>query len=671
MKRILTILATVMALHVHAQWSFTDDFEGYSSGQYVAQNSATWTTWSGTEGGAEDVIVNTSFAHSGTKSVYFSSTSSTGGPTDFVLPFPAQYNKGTYTFDCWMFVNTGKTAYFNFQQNTTIGAVWNSDFNFLADGTIDISNTQGLAATGTYPQNQWFHLTIDVNLNNSLWDVKVNGVTTVAFHNTSLAIASIDIYPVQNSQYYIDDVAVTYTPAASTPNNIAVSYITGASGLTGQQLNLKVLLRNLGTSTIANPEVKLYSLNTLLGAQTFTGLNIPAGDTQIVTLSTLFTVAASNDVGIEANISSSTLTDDDESDDTLIYHFDAITPAAGKMVVAEEGTGTWCQWCPRGAVFMEKLTVQYPGYFQGIAVHNADPMTVTDYDADIGFTGFPSAMVDRQSVIDPSAMEAPFITRVQVAPKAMLVNGAVWNATHDTLEVSITTTFAQAVASGNYKIACVLVEDSVTGTASGYNQVNAYAGGGQGPMGGFESLPNPVPASLMVYDHVARDISPSFAGLSGAFTIPAAIGYSKTHNFKFPFSSSWDEGKIHIVGLFIDNAGKIDNASSTTIDEAITNGFVGGSGVLGIEGEVETGSMVLYPNPAKDFTNLKVVLTETTDITVNIYSMDGKLIRSVVFGGVSGTQNMQIPTDGMAAGVYMTEVIAGKVRQVLKLNIQY
>ena len=50
-----------------------------------------------------------------------------------------------------------------------------------------------------------------------------------------------------------------------------------------------------------------------------------------------------------------------------------------------------------------------------------------------------------------------------------------------------------------------LTEDGVRRVmTSGYNQVNAYAGNALGPMGGFESLPNPVPAAQMVYDHVAR-----------------------------------------------------------------------------------------------------------------------------------------------------------------------
>lgn len=69
-------------------------------------------------------------------------------------------------------------------------------------------------------------------------------------------------------------------------------------------------------------------------------------------------------------------------------------------MLAEEATGTWCTWCPRGAVFMAKMKEDYPDDFIGIAVHNQDPMTLTSYNTGLtnlpGFSGFPSVVVRRQ-----------------------------------------------------------------------------------------------------------------------------------------------------------------------------------------------------------------------------------------------------------------------------------
>ncbi|MEZ4982805.1 MAG: thioredoxin family protein [Saprospiraceae bacterium] len=69
------------------------------------------------------------------------------------------------------------------------------------------------------------------------------------------------------------------------------------------------------------------------------------------------------------------------------------------MFFVEEVAGTWCTWCPRGAVWMERIHDEYTQYFAGVAVHNNDPMEVDEYDAGIkafpSFSGFPSVIVDR------------------------------------------------------------------------------------------------------------------------------------------------------------------------------------------------------------------------------------------------------------------------------------
>src|SRR5574337_914122 len=117
----------------------------------------------------------------------------------------------------------------------------------------------------------------------------------------------------------------------------------------------------------------------------------------------------------------------------------------------------------------------YDGYWAGIAVHNNDPMTVTAYDAAMAglVSGYPTLLVDRGAGIDPSQVEANFLTRVQVPAVAYIVNGAQYNSSTGQLDVSLTYNFT-GNANSSYKYACVLTEDSVTGTGSTYSQANAY-----------------------------------------------------------------------------------------------------------------------------------------------------------------------------------------------------
>ena len=69
-------------------------------------------------------------------------------------------------------------------------------------------------------------------------------------------------------------------------------------------------------------------------------------------------------------------------------------------VLVEEYTGTWCGWCTRGLVAMEKLAEAYGDDFIGVAYHNSDPMEImTEYPSPV--QGFPSAFVERYYDVDP------------------------------------------------------------------------------------------------------------------------------------------------------------------------------------------------------------------------------------------------------------------------------
>ena len=56
----------------------------------------------------------------------------------------------------------------------------------------------------------------------------------------------------------------------------------------------------------------------------------------------------------------------------------------------------------------------FEGYWQGIAVHNGDPMTNTDYDNGIGtaISGYPSGIVDRGADINPADFKEDFLQRI-------------------------------------------------------------------------------------------------------------------------------------------------------------------------------------------------------------------------------------------------------------------
>jgi hypothetical protein len=669
MKKIYLLVAVLAAFNLNAQL-FSDNFDAYTAGQYLGPQSLTWSTWSGTEGGNEDVQISSTNASSAPNAIYFSSTAANGGPQDVVLKFGQLYNSGVFTLQNKFYVNAGKKGYYNIQGALTIGNLWALNVNLNSGQlTIDDGITPNLVVS-SYPEATWFELKIEANLTLHVWKAFVNGNLVGTWVNGVNTVASADFFPVQNTQMYVDDVMFDHVPFTVPVLDAMVADIDMGAELATQSGTPTVKVVNGGSTAITSLKVDL-TYNGSTTTQNVTGVNIATAGVYNVSLPS--TVLAAGSLPITAvvyNVNGGA-GDNTPSNDTLIELINPIVPAPGKMVVGEEATGTWCQWCPRGAVFMDLFETKYQDFWAGIAVHNGDPMTVADYDAGIGtlIGGYPSALVDRLGDVDPSGMSSDFFTRLQTAPKATLVNGATWDANSRVLNVSVRYNFTLA-ANGNYKSACVLTEDGVTGTGAGWSQSNAYAGGNNGVMGGYESLPTPVPAAQMVYDHVARAIAPSFTGMTGIF--PATVNAGDAHivNYSFTLPAGWDENEIQIIGLLIDPTGKIDNAGSVDITTAVANGYETGLNA-GIAQVLESSRPVaLAPNPANGTSAILMNLTTESEVHIELTDLNGKLITSGEYTNLSGAQSIAINLNGLSAGMYAVNILINGTLYTEKLIVE-
>ena len=623
-----------------------DNFDSYPSGTPIAQGSPQWNTWGELMSGlnppfSDDADVVTTMSYSGDNALHFVDQTGNGGPQDIILMFDTTqnitttttlstpYTTGYFTFSQMMYIVPGKTGYINFQAENTPGVQWALEVNIDANGTIIMSNTMGTSASGSCPIGSWFKLEFNIDLSNNIWELLVDGVSQGYFANAINQIASLDLFPAINSEYYVDDVCYSYDPNPITldPLNLAVSNIVSISALTGQNINPTVEVINLGATTINSFDIE-FDYNGNVITENITGLSLSTVNSHQVTFSNSIILLAGT-TPCEARIFNinGLLNDDNSSDDTLSSQTQAITPAAGKLVVGEEATGTWCQWCPRGAVALNWMDKDYEGYWQGIAVHNGDPMADFDYDNGLaGITsGYPSGTVDRGPDIDPSTFKQDFLQRIIIEPKGIITNGA--ELIGNTLKVNLTVNFQNSV-NGSYKLACVLVEDSVTGTASGYYQSNAYSGGMSGSLIDVDGtdwalLPSNVPASQMIYRHVARGIAPSFLGAPLSNT-SYSQGDSETLCYEFVLDPSWNQSKIHVVGMLIDSDNKIDNASSTSIIEATNEGYTAcATSIFGFDLNGPD-RINIFPNPAED--NIYVSNLKKESIVLKIYDIQGKLV---------------------------------------------
>ena len=653
-KQYLFIFGSLLIGNAFGQ-TFSDNFDSYASGDNLAAKSAVWETWSSPNGGADDVKVTNSKAKSGSNSIYFQSTAANGGPADVILPFGGARNNGQFELKMNMNVDAGKNAYFNFQEQTTVGKGYTIDVYFNDNKTLNINNqAAGSLLSVSYPQGQWFEFQLKVDLNTNSWDLYIDGTKAGSFQNSTRALASMDLFPINGSSFYVDDVSYTYTAYAPTSKNASVTYIGNVIGyLAGANVTPSVEIRNLGTTAITSAELSIkYNGNTL--NKTLTGISLPANGLYTTTFDNTLSIVGGNGDVVASVVTVNGTADDNANDDSKTISINPIVPAKGKVVIGEEATGTWCQWCPRGAVALKTMHDKYDGFFQGIAVHNNDPMENPYYDASIAskVNGYPSALVDRGAEMDPSAMGGDFINRIQIAPKGVMDIAAKYDAATKMMSVSVETTIESAI-SGDYRIACVIVEDDVTGTTSGYNQSNAYAGGGSGVMGGYEKLPNPVPAAQMVYDHVGRAIAPTFSGLPNAFGASASAGQKFIHNFTFDIDPSWDLTQMHVVSMFIDKTGMIDNGGTIHYNDAIKKAFKDGTVVLASQDlNGPDTRMALQPNPSDKQFDIAIFGAMNGQSSLEIVDMQGKL----VYQSQQLSSKMTIPSQDWSAGVYLVRL---------------
>ena len=658
MKNIYTLLfASLLAFNASSQASFCEDFDSYTSGDPIAQTSTDWETWGSITAPippfADDAYVSNVISNSGSNSLYLFS-GATQGLQDVVLPFGigTPYVLGVFEFTSMFYVNSGTGAYFNFQADNLPGTTWSLDCK-MDLGTLVLENTGSSLnfLTTTYPEDVWFELKIVADLTYNIWELFIDGVSQGSFTNTTNQIASLDLYPIIGHEFYIDDICYNYTPATLPNLNAKINSISSVSGLAGQSRDISVDVFNFGINTITSFDVDfLYNGTTI--SENINGVNIPSVTGITVNFTTPLNLIGGTNIGTATVSNVNGLgQDDDPTDDSMNTDVIAIEPTPGKLVIGEEATGTWCGWCPRGAVALNFMDRDYYGYFQGIAVHNGDPMTNTAYDAGLSpyIGGYPSAIVDRGTEIDPSGFEQEFIQKITTPISATFTGVAVASA--NIIDVEISTTVTSAI-NGNWTFACVLVEDSVTGSGGTWYQSNSYSGGSSLiDVDGVDwmNLPGWVPDAQMIYRHVGREILPSFGGGS----LPSStynVGDVFTTNFQFTADPSWDINEMHVVGMLLNN-GNIDNAVSLPV--SINNNPVS---VDNISSNV---SINIFPNPAVSTTTLLMTIDTEKEVSVSVKSIEGKLIAKGNYGNMIGSHTLTFDVSNFSKGIYIVEVQIG------------
>ncbi|MDA3813636.1 MAG: lamin tail domain-containing protein, partial [Candidatus Cloacimonetes bacterium] len=147
---------------------YTDDLESYTVGDYLAVQSADWTTWSNAPGTGEDALISNVQALSGSNSVVVEGTS------DLVLLMD-NYTSGVYSMELNLFVPTGHSGYWNLQKTNTIGQEWAFQILFETDGIATADAGAAAALTFPFDFDTWINMELVIDLDADWCEIWVDG----------------------------------------------------------------------------------------------------------------------------------------------------------------------------------------------------------------------------------------------------------------------------------------------------------------------------------------------------------------------------------------------------------------------------------------------------------------------------------------------------------------
>jgi len=200
-------------------------------------------------------------------------------------------------------------------------------------------------------------------------------------------------------------------------------------------------------------------------------------------------------------------------------------------------------------------------------------MDYEEYWSAFGYYILPSASINRiYTDLETTSWYYYTATELAVDPPAHIIVSTSYNENTRELEAVVSAEFIESL-NGDYRLGGVLVEDGVIGPSPLFDQDNSYAGGSNGPMGGFESLPYMVPAYMIAYDYVARHLFGGYNGQEGSLPTNLISGQTYSWTFNYSLPEEYNAEYVRVVGWLIDhNNGHILNAGRSKYLPGFSNG---------------------------------------------------------------------------------------------------
>lgn len=346
------------------------------------------------------------------------------------------------------------------------------------------------------------------------------------------------------------------------------------------------------------------------------------------------------------------------------------TPTPIKRVLVEESTGTWCASCAYGSVYFEHLKTNFPNAIP-VAVHTGpggqDPMAILSVELYMSayFGGSPTFLFDRKDFPGNSSSK-PSISASNTwehgldtldkymnliynqAPLATIGINQSYNSNTRQITATITSNFVQNTT-GNFRLNCFILEDSVTG-GSEYNQANSnFSGWTSGPSYLQDLINKPAIITGYVHNHVLRSMLGNPEGVTASIPTTVATGSSYSNTFTYTIPAGFNENKISLVGI-VQRYGsdkiaerEIVNANSQHLNIATSISEVAQNFV----------NITVFPNPVIDNATIEFYVKNSDDIKCDLINLHGQIVKPLFNKYFTqGEYTIDVDCSDLSNGIY-------------------
>lgn len=324
-----------------------------------------------------------------------------------------------------------------------------------------------------------------------------------------------------------------------------------------------------------------------------------------------FTVDASGDLNPDNN--------------TLTKEFDVFYLSAERtLVICEEGTGTWCGYCPSAARGLDEL-VENNWPVAVVAYHRSD-----DYETEegveridyYGISGYPTVIFDGvESFVGSDGSDnmynayLPIVQGRLAIPAAASIEFMGMSITENTMHVSVLIESGSPIIGDNIVLQAILTESHIPENWQGLDELN----------------------------FVERTM---FQGSTGA-SIDLS-DQTETVYINLELDPTWVRGNSELV-VFVQNLDNKQIYNGNKVD------------LLTVSVDEKEKWVGVYPNPARDY----ITISNCGNAEINIYTIQGQ---KVLTENISG-QSVNIDVSKLKFGMHVLEIVIDGKRFTEKILI--